>query len=71
MDIGGRKMTGFAAGLIDSFQYFGSSIGLFLLGYILDRWSWGYYFYYMVPFGLIGFALMLFGRGVIARGSQQ
>jgi sugar phosphate permease len=28
MDIGGRKMTGFASGLIDSFQYFGSSIGL-------------------------------------------
>jgi sugar phosphate permease len=71
MDIGGRKMTGFASGLIDSFQYFGSSIGLWLLGHILDRWSWNYYFLYMVPFGLIGFALMLFGRNVIARGSQR
>jgi sugar phosphate permease len=64
-------MTGFASGLIDSFQYFGSSIGLWLLGHILDRWSWNYYFLYMVPFGLIGFALMLFGRNVIARGSQR
>jgi MFS transporter, OPA family, glycerol-3-phosphate transporter len=71
MDIGGRKMTGFASGLIDSFQYFGSSIGLWLLGKILDRWSWHYYFYYMVPFGLIGFLLMVFGRKTIARGSQR
>jgi MFS transporter, OPA family, glycerol-3-phosphate transporter len=71
MDIGGRKMTGFASGLIDSFQYFGSSIGLWLLGRILDRWSWHYYFYYMVPFGLIGFMLMVLGRKTIARGSRQ
>ncbi|HEY7090398.1 MAG TPA: MFS transporter [Tepidisphaeraceae bacterium] len=70
MDIGGRKMTGFASGLIDSFQYFGSSLGLFLLGKLLDR-SWDYYFYFMVPFGLIGFTLMVLGRGVIARGSQR
>jgi sugar phosphate permease len=71
MDIGGRKMTGFSSGLIDSFQYFGSSIGLWLLGRILDRWSWHYYFYYMVPFGVIGFLLMVFGRKIIARGSQR
>jgi sugar phosphate permease len=71
MDIGGRKMTGFSSGLIDSFQYFGSSIGLWLLGRILDRWSWHYYFYYMVPFGLIGFLLMVLGRKTIARGSQR
>jgi sugar phosphate permease len=71
MDIGGRKMTGFASGLIDSFQYFGSSVGLWLLGRILDRWSWHYYFYYMVPFGLIGFLLMVLGRKIIARGSQR
>jgi sugar phosphate permease len=71
MDIGGRKMTGFASGLIDSFQYFGSSIGLWLLGRILDRWTWHYYFYYMVPFGVIGFLLMLLGAKTIARRSQE
>jgi sugar phosphate permease len=71
MDIGGRKMTGFSSGLIDSFQYFGSSGGLWLLGKILDRWSWHYYFYYMVPFGLIGFLLMVTGRKTIARHSQR
>jgi sugar phosphate permease len=73
MDIGGRKMTGFASGLIDSFQYFGSSIGLWILGQLLDYkpWGWKAYFPYMIPFGLIGCALMVFGRKVIARGSQK
>jgi OPA family glycerol-3-phosphate transporter-like MFS transporter len=30
MDIGGKKMAGFAAGVIDSFQYYGAAIGLFV-----------------------------------------
>jgi sugar phosphate permease len=73
MDIGGRKMTGFASGLIDSFQYFGASIGMLILGKILDNKNlgWDYYFYYMVPFGVIGFVLMVGGSKVIARGSQR
>jgi sugar phosphate permease len=71
MDIGGRKMTGFASGLIDSFQYFGASLGLYVLGHVLDRWGWAYYFAYMIPFGLIGFSLMLFGGKIVARGSRQ
>jgi len=71
MDIGGRKMTGFASGVIDSFQYFGATIGLWALGLLLDRFGWKAYFPYMIPFGLIGFLLMLFGRNIIARGSQR
>ena len=67
MDIGGRKMTGFASGLIDSFQYFGASLGLWILGHALDHFGWRSYFPYMIPFGLIGFCLMVFGRKVIAR----
>ena len=58
MDIGGAKMAGFASGLIDSFQYFGGSLAGLLLGHLLDR-SWGWYFYFMAPFGLIGGTLML------------
>jgi len=58
MDIGGRKMAGFASGVIDSFQYFGGSLAGYLLGALIDR-NWGYYFYFMVPFGLIGCVLML------------
>ncbi len=44
-------MTGFASGLIDSFQYFGATIGLWALGHLLDRYGWKAYFPYMIPFG--------------------
>ena len=43
MDIGGRKMTGFASGLIDSFQYFGATLGLWALGHLLDHYGWKAY----------------------------
>lgn len=59
MDIGGRRMAGFALGLIDSFQYFGGTLAGYVLGMLLDR-SLGNYFYFMAPFGLIGGILMLF-----------
>ena len=58
MDIGGAKMAGFAAGVIDSFQYFGGSLAGYFLGALLDR-SWSNYFYFMAPFGIIGGVLML------------
>ncbi len=68
MDIGGRKMVGFASGVIDSFQYFGGSLAGYFLGGLLDK-NWDYYFYFMAPFGLIGGLLMLtiFGK-VTAKG---
>jgi MFS transporter, OPA family, glycerol-3-phosphate transporter len=59
MDIGGRKMTGFASGMIDSFQYFGSSLSGVVLGALIDKIGWGSYFYYMAPFGVIGAVLMI------------
>jgi OPA family glycerol-3-phosphate transporter-like MFS transporter len=58
MDIGGRKMAGFALGVIDSFQYFGGSLAGYFLGKLLDR-SLGNYFYFMAPFGAIGGFLMV------------
>lgn len=39
MDLGGRKMAGFAAGVIDSFQYFGAMLAGFGLGWFLDRFA--------------------------------
>jgi len=39
MDLGGRKMAGFAAGVIDSFQYFGAGLAGFGLGGFLDRFE--------------------------------
>jgi len=58
MDIGGRKMAAFASGCIDAFQYFGAALAIKGLGVVLDRWGWGYYFYYMLPFGILGAVLM-------------
>jgi OPA family glycerol-3-phosphate transporter-like MFS transporter len=58
MDIGGRKMAGFASGCIDSFQYFGGALAGALLGSIVEK-HWDNYFYFMAPFGAIGALLML------------
>jgi OPA family glycerol-3-phosphate transporter-like MFS transporter len=68
MDIGGAKMAGFASGVIDSFQYFGGSLAGLVLGALLDR-SWGSYFYFMAPFGVIGGLLMLsiLGKASLAK----
>lgn len=69
MDIGGAKMAGFASGVIDSFQYFGGSLAGILLGALLDR-SWGNYFYFMAPFGIIGGCLMLSILGRVTLSKQ-
>ena len=69
MDIGGAKMAGSASGLIDSFQYFGGSLAGIFLGALLDR-SWGNYFYFMAPFGLIGGVLMLSILGRVSLAKQ-
>ncbi|MEE8170641.1 MAG: MFS transporter, partial [Phycisphaerae bacterium] len=68
MDLGGRKMAGFAAGVIDSFQYYGAMLAGFGLGALIDRMgantaggstfhatTW---FAAMLPFGVLGTALM-------------
>jgi MFS transporter, OPA family, glycerol-3-phosphate transporter len=70
MDIGGARMAGFASGLIDSFQYFGGSLAGLLLGHLLDR-SWGSYFYFMAPFGVIGGLLMVSILGKVTLAKQQ
>ncbi len=59
MDIGGRRMAGFASGVIDSFQYFGAAIALPATGYLLDRYGWGAWYPVMMLFGLIGGCAML------------
>jgi len=69
MDIGGAKMAGFASGVIDSFQYFGGSLAGVFLGALLDR-SWGSYFYFIAPFGLIGGVLMLSILGKVTLAKQ-
>jgi OPA family glycerol-3-phosphate transporter-like MFS transporter len=58
MDIGGRKAAAFASGCIDAFQYFGAALAIKGLGYVLDEIGWVAYFYYMIPFGILGGILM-------------
>ena len=54
MDIGGRKMAGFASGVIDSFQYFGMTIFLPATGWLIDKFDWGVWYPTMAGFGIIG-----------------
>ncbi len=70
MDMGGRKMSGFSSGVIDSFQYFGGSLAGFALGPLIDHVGWGSYFYFMAPFGLIGATLMFIAGHRIAISSR-
>ncbi|MGC9451730.1 MAG: MFS transporter [Oceanipulchritudo sp.] len=58
MDIGGKKMAGFAAGVIDSFQYYGGALSLIITGRVLDatkeQFGWTFWYVIMAGFGVIG-----------------
>lgn len=58
MDIGGKKMAGFAAGVIDSFQYYGGAISLIVTGRVLDatkaEHGWLFWYIIMAGFGVLG-----------------
>jgi len=58
MDIGGRKAAGFASGCINSFQYLGAGLAMQLLGRLLDRTGYTYFFHFMIPWAIIGAVLM-------------
>lgn len=64
MDIGGRKMAGFAAGVIDSWQYIGAGVAGVGLGTLIEHFGWGAWLYGMAGFGLLGGFLMLIMRGL-------
>ncbi len=67
MDIGGRKMSGFALGVINSFQYFGAILAGYTLGGYIDHYGWNALFYAMIPFSALGMLLML-GLTLATRG---
>ncbi|MDI1248393.1 MAG: MFS transporter [Lacunisphaera sp.] len=58
MDIGGRKAAAFASGCINSFQYIGAGLAMQLLGRLLDRTGYTYFFYFMIPWAIVGAVLM-------------
>jgi MFS transporter, OPA family, glycerol-3-phosphate transporter len=59
MDIGGKKMAGFAAGVIDSFQYYGSALSLWLTGMMVEKYGWSAWYPIMVAFAVMGGTSML------------
>lgn len=59
MDIGGKKMAGFASGVIDSFQYYGSAVALPLTGWLITHYGWGMWYPTMAGFGILGGVAML------------
>ncbi len=63
MDIGGKKMAGFASGLIDSFQYYGGAISFLITGKVLSmtQETNGYLYWYVIMsgFGFLGGTIML------------
>jgi OPA family glycerol-3-phosphate transporter-like MFS transporter len=63
MDIGGKKMAGFAAGVIDSFQYYGGALSLFVTGRVIDatkeEHGWLFWYVIMAAFGVLGGIAML------------
>lgn len=73
MDIGGRRMAGFALGIVNSFQYLGAMLAGFALGGIIDKTGWNSMFWTMLPFSLLGMLLMtatwLKTRGRDVRGA--
>jgi len=62
MDIGGKKYAGFASGVIDSFQYYGSALALFITGRVLDATQethgWLFWFVIMGVFAMFGASTM-------------
>ena len=59
MDIGGKKMAGLAAGVIDSFQYYGSALSLFVFGQLFGKYGWSAWYPLMVLFAVSGGCSML------------
>lgn len=79
MDLGGKRMVGFALGVIDSFQYVGAGFAGLTLGRLIDYTTvhttlgWTAWFFFMLPFSALGTALMAYvwlrTRGRDVRGA--
>jgi len=58
MDFGGRKGAATAVGVIDGFVYLGTAVQSFSLGFLTSK-SWSYWPIFLIPFGFVGFLLLL------------
>jgi OPA family glycerol-3-phosphate transporter-like MFS transporter len=58
MDFGGRKGAATAVGVIDGFVYLGTALQSVSLGFLTGK-DWSYWPIFLVPFGVLGFVLLL------------
>ena len=58
MDFGGRRGAATAVGIIDGFVYLGTAVQSVALGYLTSK-SWTYWPLFLLPFGILGFVLLL------------
>jgi MFS transporter, OPA family, glycerol-3-phosphate transporter len=71
MDFGGRRAAATAAGLLDGVQYLGSGLVGFGLGALIDHYHWAIWPYALLPFSMVGAALMLtLWNAIPARASE-
>lgn len=56
VDFGGRKAAATAVGIIDGFVYLGNGIQSLALGFLTSR-DWAFWPLFLLPFGVLGFAL--------------
>jgi sugar phosphate permease len=64
-------MAGFALGVIDSFQYYGSALSLFLFGKLFPKFGWSAWYPLMVMFALSGGVSMYLVMRKQRRMAQQ
>jgi OPA family glycerol-3-phosphate transporter-like MFS transporter len=70
MDFGGRRGAATAVGMIDGFVYLGTGLQSVALGYLTTR-SWSYWPPFLIPFGVIGFVLLLRIWHAVPRGKKK
>jgi OPA family glycerol-3-phosphate transporter-like MFS transporter len=58
MDFGGTKAVATVTGICDGVQYLASGLTGFVLGGMLDKYGWGSWTWMIIPFSVIGAALM-------------
>ncbi len=69
MDFGGRRGAATAVGMIDGFVYLGTAVQSVSLGYLTSK-SWSYWPIFLLPFGIVGFLLLLRIWHAIPKGSK-
>lgn len=63
------QRRGWAIGMVSACTYAGLSVGPMMGGFVTDAWGWRYVFLAVVPLGLAGTLMCLFGMGEMTRNA--